>query len=130
MTKEKIDIQLAGQSSSTPVISVKDNYNKRVTFDTKDGLGDKIDKLTAMMGKLAARDSEVNRPFKPSIYQSKRRGQSGNVYETQNYDIGNYRNRYRSDSNNMRNKYEHNRGKPKYEQNYRRENFKGNLRSY
>ena len=40
-----------GQSSSTPFMSVKDNYNKRVTFDTRDRLEDKIDKLIAMMGK-------------------------------------------------------------------------------
>ena len=37
-----------------------------------------INKLTAMISKLVARDSEVNRPFKPQIYQSKRRGQSRN----------------------------------------------------
>ena len=63
LTKEKVDRQLAGQSSSTPFISVKDSYNKRVTFDTQDRLENEIDKLTAMMGKLAAKDSEVNRPF-------------------------------------------------------------------
>ena len=35
LTKEKIDRQLAGQSSSTPFMSMKDGYvNKRVTFDT------------------------------------------------------------------------------------------------
>ena len=34
------------------------------------------------MGKLAARDSEVNRPFKPQICQSKRRGQSRYSYDT------------------------------------------------
>ena len=34
LTKEKLDRQLAGQSSSTPFMSVKDSYNKRVTFDT------------------------------------------------------------------------------------------------
>ena len=33
LTKERIDRQLAGQSSSTPFMSVKDSYNKRVTFD-------------------------------------------------------------------------------------------------
>ena len=33
LTKEKIDRQLAGQSSSTPFMSVKDSYHKRVTFD-------------------------------------------------------------------------------------------------
>ena len=78
--REKIDRQLAEQSSSIPFLSVKDIYNKRVIFDTWDRLEDKIDKLTAMMGKLVARDSEVNRPFKPQIYQSKRRGQGKNFY--------------------------------------------------
>ena len=44
LTKEKIDRQLAGQSSSTPFMSIKDSYNnKRVTFDTEDGLEDKLD---------------------------------------------------------------------------------------
>ena len=59
-------------------MSVKDSYNKRITFDTCNGLEDKSDKLTALMDKLVARDSEVNRPFKPQIYQSKRRGQGRN----------------------------------------------------
>ena len=44
LTTEKIDRQLMGQSSSTPFMSIKDSYvNKRVTFDTKDGLEEKID---------------------------------------------------------------------------------------
>ena len=45
LMKEKIDKQLSGQSSSTSLMSLKDGYNKRVTFDTRDGLEDKIDKL-------------------------------------------------------------------------------------
>ena len=45
LTKEKIDRQLACQSSSTPFMSIKDSYNnKKVTFDTQDWLEDKIDK--------------------------------------------------------------------------------------
>ena len=50
-TKEKIDKQLSRQSSSTPFMSMKDGYNKRMTFDIRDGLEDKIVKLTMMMGK-------------------------------------------------------------------------------
>ena len=44
LRKEKIDRQLVGQSSSIIlIISIKDRYvNKRVTFDTKDGLDEKI----------------------------------------------------------------------------------------
>ena len=52
-------------------MSVKDSYNKRVTFNTQDGLEDNIDKLPTRMVKLVARDSKVNRPFKPQVYQSK-----------------------------------------------------------
>ena len=59
-------------------MNVKDSYNKKVTFDTQNRLEDKIDKLTAIMDKLAAGESKVNRPFKPQTYQSKRRGQSRN----------------------------------------------------
>ena len=32
LTKEKIDKQLAGQSSSTPFMSIKDSYKKKVTL--------------------------------------------------------------------------------------------------
>ena len=71
LTKEVMDRQLAGQSSSTPFMSVRDSYNKRVTFNTQDGLEDEIDKLAAMMGKLAATDNKVNGQFKPQVYRSK-----------------------------------------------------------
>ena len=93
-------------------------------------LEDNIDKLTAMMDKLAARDSEVNRIFKPQIYQSKRRGQSRNFFDAHNYDRVNYRNIYRSNSSDMRIQYAYNRCRPRYEQNYRREKFRGNMRPY
>ena len=54
LKKEKIDRQLSGQSSSTPFISIKDNHCRRVTFDTGDELGEKIDKLTVMIGKSSS----------------------------------------------------------------------------
>ena len=39
LTKEKIDRQSAGQSSSIPLMNIKDGYvSKKVTFDTQDGL--------------------------------------------------------------------------------------------
>ena len=61
LTKERIDRQLAGQSSSTPFINIKHSYYKMITFNTWDGLEDKIDKLMVMMNKLATRDSGTNR---------------------------------------------------------------------
>ena len=71
LTKEKIDRQLSRKSSSTPFVNIKDNHSKRVTFNTGDKLGDKIDKLTVMIGKLAARDRRSSRQFKPQIYQGR-----------------------------------------------------------
>ena len=82
LMKEKIDRQLAEQSSSTPVMSIKDNYNnKRATFDMQDGLEEKIDKLTVMMSKLAANNAGTSKQFKHKIFQSKRRGQMRNSYD-------------------------------------------------
>ena len=63
--KEKIDGQLVGQSSSTPFISIKDNFTKKLTFNMKDDIEQKIDKLTLMMGKLVIEDKGQLKPFKP-----------------------------------------------------------------
>ena len=54
-TKEKIDKQLAGQSTSTSFMSIQDsvcNNKKTALFDGQNILDSKIDKLTAMMSKL------------------------------------------------------------------------------
>ena len=72
LTKEKIDRQLAGKSSLTPFMNIKDGYiSKKVTFDTQNSLEDKIHRLTSMMRKLMAQDDNRNKQFKPKIYQSK-----------------------------------------------------------
>ena len=74
LTKEKLDKQLTGKTSTSPFMSVREGTDKRVSFNTKDELGDKIDKLTVVMSKLVAKDSHERRPFKPQIYKS--RGQN------------------------------------------------------
>ena len=58
---------LTGQSSSTPFMSIRDGHNRKVSCDTKEELGDKIDKLAVMIGKLATRDSGIGRQFKPQF---------------------------------------------------------------
>ena len=68
LTKEKLDRQLTGQSSSTPFMSIRDGHQRRVLFDTKEELGNEIGKLAVMIGKLATRDSETNKQFKPQIH--------------------------------------------------------------
>ena len=74
LTEEKLDKQLTGQTSTSPFMSIREGTDKRVSFNAKDKLGDKIDKLTVVMSKLVAKDSHERRSFKPQIYNS--RGQN------------------------------------------------------
>ena len=55
-------------------MSIREGTDKRVSFNAKDELGDKIDKLTIVMNKLAVTDNHERRPFKLQIYKS--RGQN------------------------------------------------------
>ena len=115
LTKEKLDKQLTGQTSTSPFMSVRDGTERRVSFNARDELGDKIVKLTVVMSRLAAKDSHERRPFKPQIYKSK--GQS------RSYNQGSYQNR--SGSRN-RGQFKDNRSR----QNYRGNNLRGNTRGY
>ena len=40
-----------------------------------------MDRLTVMMGKVAANNKGIKKQFKPKIFQSKRRGQIRNFYD-------------------------------------------------
>ena len=60
LTKEKLDRQLIRQSLPTPFMGIRDGHNRKVSFDTREELDDKIDKLAVMIGKLATRDSGTN----------------------------------------------------------------------
>ena len=71
LTKEKLDKQLTGQTPTSPFRSVRDRRDRRVSFNTKYELGDKINKLTVVMSKLAVKDSHERKPFKPQIYKSR-----------------------------------------------------------
>ena len=73
-------------------MSIREGHSRRVSFDTKEELGDKIDKLAVMIGKLAAKDCGRVRQFKPQIHQNRGRGQN------RGYNQRNYQNRYRSDN--------------------------------
>ena len=63
LIKEKIDRQLAGQTSLTPFMSIRDNCSKKVTFDMTDNIEQKIDQLMLMMGKLVTEDKGQNKLF-------------------------------------------------------------------
>ena len=63
LTKEKLDKQLIGQSSTSPFMSVREGTDRRVSFNIRDELGYKTDKLTMVMSKLAAKDSHERKPL-------------------------------------------------------------------
>ena len=113
LTKEKLDKQLTGQTSTSPFMSIREGMNRGVSFNARDELGDKIDKLTIVMSKVAATDNHERRPFKPQIYKS--RGQN------RSYDQGGYQPR----SNDRNRSYGTGRDT---RQNYRGNRSKGNFR--
>ena len=61
LAKERLDKQLTGQTSTSPFMNIRDGTERKVSFE----LGNKIDKLTVMMSRLSAKDSNEKRPFKP-----------------------------------------------------------------
>ena len=110
-------------------MSIRDGHNRKVSFDTKEELGDKINILVVMIGKLATRDNGTGRQFKPQISQGRGRGQNRGNYDRHNYDQQSYQNRHMSDSGDRR-KYRQDRGWPRYEQNYRRGIFRRKMRHF
>ena len=88
LTKEKLDRQLAGQSS-TPFMkmtindnhSTKPNNKKGVTFDameTLEGNSDCIDRLPSLVSGMKMTMDRKQSPYKPSIYQGRSRNQNSN----------------------------------------------------
>ena len=127
LTKEILDKQLNRQTSTSPFMNIRKGGSRKVSFDIRDELGDKIDKLTVMLGILAAKDSNERRPFKPQVYQSRGRGQNRG-YSQRSYQN---RNRLGNRSNSRdRGQFRQVRGRPRFEQSYRGSNFHGNPRRY
>ena len=73
LTKEKLDRQLVGQSSSTPFMNIRDGYSSKkvVMFDTQDRLDNKIDKLTSVKSKLTAQSSSQIGSLNPKFIEAK-----------------------------------------------------------
>ena len=65
LTKEKLDKQLTGQTSTSPFMRIRDGAERKVSFNVRDELGDKIDKLKALMGRLATKDSNKKDHLNP-----------------------------------------------------------------
>ena len=64
LTKEKLDKQLTGQAPTSPSISIREGTSRRVSFDTRKELNDRMDKLMVIVGKVTAKDSSRTRQFK------------------------------------------------------------------
>ena len=127
LTKEKLGKQLTGQTSTSPFMSIRDGINEKVSFNIRDELGDKIDKLTVMLGRLAAKDDNGKRLFKPQIDQSRGRGQNRG-YGQRCYQSGN-RLGNRSGSRD-RGQFGQGSDRPRFQQNYRRNNFQEGTGGY
>ena len=118
LTKEKIDRQMTGQSS-TPFMKLTDKKRKSVTFDAKDTLektSENMERMTELMDKMYIKLEQKDVPYKPQIYQ-RGRGQNRRQFSRGN----NWRG-YRPFSricNEGNRGYGHGRG------NFRRGNFRG-----
>ena len=99
-------------------MNIRGGKERKVLFNARDELGDKIDKLTVMMSRLAAKDSYEKRPFKPLIHKS--RGQS------RSYNQRGYQNRGGRSNSRSTGQY----GNIRPRQNYRDNNFQRNTRGY
>ena len=115
LLKEKLDKQLTGQTSTSPFMSVRDGTDRIVSFNTREELGDKIDKLTVIMSKLAAKDTHERNPFKSRICKSRGKNRS--------YGQGDYQTR--SDNGNRGHIINNNS-----RLNYRSNNYRGTARGY
>ena len=128
LTKENINKQLAGQSSSTPFMNLRDSAGKNVSFNMQDDLEQKIDKLMVMMEKLVTEDDGCSKLFRPQIYQPGRgRNQSrgnfhdrvrSNAYRGCTSYNQNFRGRYRNNLNSRGNFGYNTRGSQRYRNNY------------
>ena len=79
LTKEKIDRQMTGQSS-TRFMKLNDKKSKKaVSFDARDILernSENMERMTAFMDKMYIKLDQKDVRYKPQIYQKRRRGQN------------------------------------------------------
>ena len=122
LTKEKIDRQMTGQSS-TPFMKLTDKKRKSVAFDARDALektSENMERMMALMDKMYIKLEQKDVPYKPYIYQ---RGRGQNQRQ---FGRGNNWRGYRSSS---RNRNEGNRGNGRGRSTFLRGNFwRGNFR--
>ena len=70
LTKEKLDKQFTGQNPASPFMNIRDGTERRVSFSARDELGDKINKLTVAMSRLAAKEIMIKGPLNPKYIRA------------------------------------------------------------
>ena len=116
LTKEKIDRQMTGQSS-TPFMKLTEKKRKSVSFNAKDTLektNENMERMTALMDKMYIKLEQKDVPYKPQIYQ-RGRGQNWRQFDG--------RNNWRGYRPYNRNRNSGNRGYGRGRGNFRRGNF-------
>ena len=74
LTKEKIDRQMTGQSS-TPFMKLTEKKRKSVTFDARDALektSENMERMMALIDKMYIKLDQKEVPYKPQICQRDR----------------------------------------------------------
>ena len=118
LTKEKIDRQMTGQST-TPFMKLTEKKRKPATFDARDTLektSENMERMTALMDKMYIKLNQKEVPYKPQIYQ---RGREQNRRQ---FRQGNNWRGYRSFSRHCN---EGNRGHGRGRSDFQRGNFWG-----
>ena len=118
LTKEKIDRQMTGQSS-TPFMKLSDKKRKSVTFETKDTLertSENMERMMALLDKMYIKLEQKDVPYKPQIYQ-RGKGQNWRQF-SRGYNWRGYRSFNRNHSKS-------NRGYGRSRGNFRRGTFHG-----
>ena len=84
LTKEKKDRQLTGWST-TPFMKLNDRKSKKaVSFDARDVLernSENMERMTVLMDKMYIKLDQKEVPYKPQIYQRRRRGQNRQILD-------------------------------------------------
>ena len=150
LTKEKLDRQLTGQTS-TPFMKVtindshstQNNPKRGVTFDAMETLErnkDCIDRLMSLVSDMKMTTDRKQSPYKPRIYQGRSRNQNTDQQSftprsrsysrgrNQGGNRGNYRNNYRPNyRNRLRGRWNNHRSGDR-SNNYQNNNRQGNAR--
>ena len=122
LTKEKIDRQMSGQST-TPFMTLTEKKRKSMTFDVRDALektSENMKRVMALMDKMYIKLDQKEVPYKPQIYQ-RGRGQNRRQFRRGN--------NWRGHRSFSRGHNEGNRGYGRERGDFWRDNFQGRYNS-